>query len=244
MSWYAQWFQEDYEILYSHRNDEQAQHQWTSLCQHLKLDSSALCLDLGCGKGRHLLHAQKDFPNMIGLDLSPWLLKRAFGHHQKLVRSDFEHLPFQKNQLDAIFSFFTSFGYFEPREKNLEVLHQTLELVKDGGYFFLDLFNLQVVANNLSASDIQMRDDRKYTQERYQIGTQICKKITIEKPGQDTQLHFEKVYGFEQIEIEDIFKNSGFELHFIWGDEFGRPYEPKTSPRMSFLFQKMSRLVK
>jgi ubiquinone/menaquinone biosynthesis C-methylase UbiE len=61
------------------------------------LKANGLILDLACGTGRHAVPLSKEGHDMVGLDISPNLLRIAKNHSSsvKLVMADMRRLPFR-----------------------------------------------------------------------------------------------------------------------------------------------------
>ena len=142
MTWYEEWFGEDYLKVYLHRDEDEANSQVDFAEKVLPLKSSWRILDLGCGSGRHALELSQRGYHVTCLDLSSVLLSLAKQKSQgescclRLVRADMRHIPFS-NVFDAVLSFFTTFGYFKKDEENLQTLKSIQEALKPGGYFLM-----------------------------------------------------------------------------------------------------------
>ncbi len=142
--WYLEAFGKWYPVVYQHRDEKEAEKQVNFVYSELKLKENSKILDLCCGYGRHLRFLKQKIPFTIGADLSVDLLKQAkdlFSNKIYLVRCDVRFLPFQSNTFDAVLNLFTSFGYFENDNENIQQIQQVSTVLKPGGYFFLDYLN-------------------------------------------------------------------------------------------------------
>ncbi len=105
----------------------------------------SLLLDLACGYGRHSIDLANRGYQMVGLDLSKPLLRRALGAAQqreldiKFVHGDMRELSF-KGIFDGCFIWDTSLGYFKDRV-NLNVLRGVHRGLKMGGRLLIDVVN-------------------------------------------------------------------------------------------------------
>ncbi|MGL1901235.1 MAG: class I SAM-dependent methyltransferase [Fibrobacterales bacterium] len=241
MEWFERWFQEEYDNIYVNRNDQQATDQVTALLAYLELPKGASIIDIGCGKARHLKELLKNDMSAIGIDLSHYLLKRArelaLPATLPIARADMRNLPFQKKSFDLACSFFTSFGYFATREENFSLLGYFVDMVKPGGYIFLDLMNKDAVLKTLPKKDSQVIDGKKVTQDRTFTGGCVCKEITIEYTPDKVEKYHERVMVFEKEDLYDLFKSVNLSVQTIFGDEKGAPFT-QDSPRMSFVLKK------
>jgi 2-polyprenyl-3-methyl-5-hydroxy-6-metoxy-1,4-benzoquinol methylase len=106
-------------------------------------------LDVGCGTGRHAINlATKGYKNIIGIDLSPGLIKAAREvAKEKNVSIDFRvcdarELPFE-NEFDAALCLCEgAFGLLENDAENYKVLRAVHKALKKHGIFILTTLNL------------------------------------------------------------------------------------------------------
>lgn len=233
--WYAHWFGPRYDALYGHRSPEQAERQVQFLLKTMG-PLQGRVLDLGCGAGRHLAALRKMQQKVFGLDLSAWLLSQAQKQHSPLVRASMSALPFQPSSFEAVFSFFSSFGYFPTKAEDLQILDQMLNLIQIEGFLFLDLPNKAAVVQGLYDSEHEI-DGEQIFQSRRLEGDCVVKKISWHQKDGQVKTYFEKLRLFEQKEMEQILSSRNLEIIEIYGDEHGNTHS-KESPRMSFLARK------
>ncbi len=234
--WFANWFHEKYDRLYPHRSESQAQTQVEAVVGKVNLSKSKPWIDLGCGAGRHLKVLQKNHL-AFGMDLSEYLLKKA--SLKNTTRGDLRYLPFKEESFDAAFSFFTSFGYFESLEADIEVLKEYHRILAPQGIFFLDLMNKSVVLKSLPNENlVELDSGEKVTQTRFFENNQVCKDITWVGPTGETEMFYERVRMYTLDEMKSILDSIGFTILDVIGDEMGSVYDEKTSSRMSVILRK------
>ena len=69
--WYKDWFDtEYYNLLYSHRNFDEAREFVENITNYLKLYPMSKVLDLACGEGRHSLVFYNLGMDVVGVDIS------------------------------------------------------------------------------------------------------------------------------------------------------------------------------
>lgn len=90
-------------------------------------------LDLGCGTGLMMKCAGKYFKKVVGVDVSPKILKQA-KKYGRVVCVDAAHLPFPKNSFNVVAAFATLHHVFKPQE----VFEQAFKVLKNNGCFYSD----------------------------------------------------------------------------------------------------------
>lgn len=243
MTWYKEWFGEDYLKVYYHRDESEAKKHIDFVEEWLPLRKSNLILDLGCGSGRHATELFKRGYKVICLDLSSVLLNLARKRASKercclyFVQADMRYIPFRE-AFDAILSFFTTFGYFKKDEENLQTLKSIEEALNRGGKFFLDYLNKHHVITHLVPQDRRHENGYEIIQERFynQREERIEKKITIKENSQVRE-YFESVRLYSLDEMKNMLTKAGLKLLHCFGDFDGSPFN-RESPRLILLGKK------
>ena len=224
--WYQTWFNQHYSMLYGHRDENQAQHQVSFLMNYLSLPKSACLLDLGCGEGRHLkAFKQLGYTNFWGLDLSHWLLSQN-PFPNRIVQGDMKLIPFLYSQFNLIASFFSSFGYFESKREDIEMLQGVCHCLIPKGYFFLDLANKNVVLNDLVEYNQKTIQGHQVKQSRSYLKSTIIKQIELTSPTGKIYHYQEKLRLYDLFQIQEILHTIGFKIITVFGNEKGESYNP------------------
>lgn len=239
--WFSTWFDSPYyHILYAKRDENEAANFIASLQQTLKLAPGARVLDAACGKGRHAITLEQLGFSVDAFDLSPSNIEAAqvFESPQLLffVHDLREPLPLQ-NEYDAIFNFFTSFGYFDHVSDNQKAFNTLAGGLKAGGVLVLDFFNPTQVLANLVPSETVERQGIAFEIKRWSEAGYLYKSIDFTDKGQ----HFSFV---EKVEL--IAKNAfvayaaqaGFQLVDLKGNYSLESFDEISSPRMIFIWKK------
>lgn len=152
-NWYSKVFNEDYFRTIPKSMPRQSAREARFIIDRLGIESGARVLDLCCGYGRHTIElASKGF-DMVGLDLSMVMLKKALADAQargqaiKFVHGDMRKLTF-KAIFDAIYNVDTSFGYFDELS-NFKVLQGIFNALKPGGVFLIETMNRDFIVDDL-----------------------------------------------------------------------------------------------
>jgi len=230
MTWYKDWFGEDYLKVYPHRDEVEAKKQVNFVARVLDLKPTQKILDLGCGNGRHANELSGRGYHVTCLDLSSVLLSLATGKYGsascciRFVRADMRHIPFA-NAFDSVVSFFTTFGYFKTDAENLQTLKSIETSLKPGGSFFQDYMNKEFVIENLVPYDSRQVNDFEITQERNynRAAERIEKKITLKENG-EVREYFESVRLYTLEEMRDLLSKTSLRLEKTFGDFNGNPF--------------------
>lgn len=227
-AWYERWFNEDYALLYLHRDDEEARLQFELVRGTLGLKPPSRVLDLGCGEGRYsFLFAEAGF-DVLGQDLSPHLIQKAAGKagarkNPVFVRRDMRTI---EGEYDLIVSLFTSFGYFVEAD-NEAVLRSVHRALSEDGAFWLDFLNAHSIFRELTpVAEKTLADGRRVQIERRVEGARIVKKIVF--PG--GEVYEESVRLYTRAELEALFEKTGLRIQGAFGNYEGGEWTPD-SPR-------------
>ena len=218
--WFEDWFNSEYyHLLYQNRSQNEADLFIKNIVRKLKLDPEATVLDLGCGKGRHALKMSSFFNSVHGLDLSKNNIKIANStkkDNMKFFIGDMRNFNLT-TKYDYVFNLFTSFGYFNTIEENLDVLKCAHQQLKKNGHLLVDFLNPDVIRNDKFSSEEKRIDDVHFNIEKCISGNFILKKIKI-KDG-NKQFHFnEKVQLFDLNDFEEMLLKTGYTIHSTFGN--------------------------
>ncbi len=244
MSWYDEWFDDEYVQVYGHRDLAEARRDVAFAERVLALDASQRILDLCCGNGRHLSAlCEKGYTRLVGVDLSLSLLRIAQTSIARracltqVLQADMRRLPFREG-FDAVLNLFTSFGYFETDEENQQVLRSMRGALRPGGRFILDYLNADRVARTLQPRTERIIENRRVIETRIldAQARRINKKIEIHTSG-GVKHYEESVQLYTLQEMQQLFSQASLEVTATYGDFDGRPIDA-TVPRMIFVGRK------
>lgn len=143
MAWYEHIFNEYYIKFDGHGDTKE---ECSYIENLLKIQKGDKILDLCCGYGRHSIELAKRGYIVIGYDLSNILLEKAKADAAitrvdvRFIQGDMRHLPFSA-EFDKVINMFSSFGYFDEDEDNLQVLKVIFTSLKPKGKLLLDQIN-------------------------------------------------------------------------------------------------------
>lgn len=240
MTWFKTWFNTPYyHILYSDRNYEEAEHFISLLTKDLALPKGNKIIDLACGKGRHSIYLNKLGYKVLGVDLS----EESITHNKKFENEtlkfrvhDIRDELSEKNR-DAVFSLFTSFGYFDDIADDKKVFHSVYNALSKGGYFVLDFLNQQYVKNTLVEDAVIEKQGIKFNISKRIENGYVIKDIRFNDHGENHH-YYEKVKLHTLESIEDIAKKQGFRRIKIHGNYHLNDFQLEKSPRCINVFIK------
>jgi SAM-dependent methyltransferase len=247
-NWFEEWFNHPlYLELYSHRDNDEA-----ARCIHtilsitgldLKKPSSLSVLDIACGAGRHALEFARLGYTVTGNDLSPYLLEEA----RKAALKSQLPLKFSccdmrliavNNLYDLVVQLFTSFGYFDLKEDDQLVIKNAYGLLKNDGWYVLDLLNPLHLAKNLVPYSQRSAGELSVIEERAFNGDKITKSMSITSPFGETFTFNESVRLYNEGEIRAMLQKEGFTVASLAGNYLGEPFSANNSPRMMIFSRK------
>ena len=238
--WFETWFDSDYyHLLYSNRDQAEAETFIKNLLEYLKPEPGCRVLDLACGKGRHSLVLANAGLNVLGTDLSPNSIDMA-----KALENDHLHFktgdmrePQGEGEFELVFNLFTSFGYFEKKEENLKTLQSISTSLKRKGRLVIDFMNAEkALANLLPYQEIE-RGNILFHISKNLADKVISKKIQFSDRGQDFQFE-ERVQALTRSDFESYFHKTGFQVLALFGNYRLEAFDPEKSERMIFVVQK------
>jgi SAM-dependent methyltransferase len=201
------------------------------------LEPPGLILDLACGTGRHLIPLSKQGFSLIGLDLSPELLRIAKSqwNQAQVVLADMRFLPFKHEVFAAVISMDTSFGYLPSELDDLLSLKDVKYSLKKGGVLVVDVFNRQHLTkkyNGQSQSKEKEYPSFFLLQNRSVTanGGKLCDKWTVREKS-DGQIrvfqHIARLY--KRSQLQELLENAGFILNKVCGNYGNQEFHSDSS---------------
>ena len=234
MEWFKSWFDSPYyNLLYDHRNHEEARSFIQQLVHELDLPPSASALDVGCGNGRHAIYISELGYNVLGIDLSPSKIEEAKKFESEsltFAQHDMRN-PISEKSFDVIFNLFTSFGYFKNDSEHKHVIELFNQQLNVGGYFVFDFLNIHKAIESLPSAATAAKNGVTFEISKRLEKNHIIKEIQVQE-GEVTQHFCEEVRAFSRQELFNLFQQSGF------GDYNLSPFELLHSERLILIAQK------
>ena len=231
--WFRSWFDSPYyHMLYSHRDDQEARGFLEVLLQKIAPEKNCNILDLACGKGRHSIFLHESGFRVTGIDLSQESIAIARNHEKDGLKFDVMDMrTFKFNQpFDCILNLFTSFGYFQDMEDNLEVLKRVKENLVPGGIFVLDYFNSSSVISGLPAEMSKSCGSISFQTRKFIEDKKVVKEILVNDQNQKFTFQ-ERVQLLTSTEIKEMLNLSGLTPLACYGNYALADFDETTSDR-------------
>lgn len=236
--WYASWFDTPfYHILYRDRDHDEAQSFMDTLTNYLNLPEQGKILDLACGKGRHSMYLNALGYDVTGVDLSENSIAYAKQFENETLHFYVHDMcqPFEQ-KFDAVFNLFTSFGYFENDEDNLNTIKAIKANLNDYGFGVIDFMNSDYVIEHLVPEDSRTIQNIVFKQKRYVKHGYIFKDIQFSYKSEVYSFQ-ERVKALTLEDFESLFEQAGVYLLDVFGDYKLRKFDKNSSERLVMIFK-------
>ncbi len=149
--WWEEMFSEEFLRAIPILSQRQLEREVNFIDDSLGVARGGRILDLACGAGQHAVELAARSYDLVGFDLSQSQLDWAGGLAQErgqrlsFTHGDMRDLAYAE-AFDAIYSWNTSFGFFE-EEKNIDIAQRIFRALRPGGRFLLDVVNRDYVVS-------------------------------------------------------------------------------------------------
>lgn len=236
--WFTSWFNTSYyHILYKDRNDEDAQLFMKNITEFLQLSKETHILDLPCGKGRHSVYLNSLGYKVTGGDLSENSIafaKQFENDRLRFVVKDMRETF--RGRYNVIFNLFTSFGYFETDEEDIQVLQNMKNSFIDQGLIVLDFLNVEKVKQNLVKKEVKEVEGIQFHIEREIKDGFILKHISFSDKGIDHS-YTEHVKYLDLEKFKEYLSCAGLKLLHLFGDYQLSDFNQENSERLILVAQ-------
>lgn len=238
--WFETWFDTHYyHLLYCERDHEEAKAFIHALANEIHLPKGAKVLDLACGKGRHAVTLHELGLNVLGVDLSSQSICEAgkYAVDGLEFRVHDMRKPIENERFFAIFNLFTSFGYFDSLEENLQVLRSIHSMLEDNGYLVLDFMNSSKVLRELVRQESKEIEGISFEIERNYDDSHITKSIRFEDNGEEYFFQ-ERVQALTSEDFFTMLETTKFNVLSTYGDHSLNDFNQELSDRFIIVAQK------
>ncbi len=235
--WPVAFFDDDYLRIYRPQfSPERTAAETKFIADSLALPERAHVLDLACGFGRHAIGMAKLGHQVTGLDFNPKYLEiasedaKAAGAQVAWRAGDMRDLG-PSPVYDGVYSYFTSFGYFEDDE-NERVLAAVARVLRPGRRFLLDLMNRDWVLTHTQQRTWTQRDDGALLMEEtsleYVRSRVISRQILIDPQGGPQVTKEFSLRAYTCAELSALLRRHGFQVRDVWGGVEREPFSSES----------------
>ena len=233
--WPVAFFDEDYLRIYRPQfTPERTAAETRFIAESVKAPAGGDVLDLACGFGRHAIGMAKLGYNVTGLDFNPRYLEiaaadaDAAGVRIDWRTGDMRRLGFDR-AFDAVYSYFTSFGYFDDDE-NEEVLAGIARALRPGGSVLLEMANRDRLLTHPQERTWSQRDDGALLMEEITlewVTSRVISRQHLIDPQGGTQVTKEfSLRTYTCAELSALLRRQGLAVRAVFGGIEGQPYMP------------------
>ncbi len=238
--WFHDWFNSPYyHVLYSNRNQAEAEGFIDKLYVYLQPGANSYALDVACGRGRHAIYLNKKGLDVTGIDLSVSSIQHARRFENNGLRffvHDMRRLYYTA-KFDIALNLFTSFGYFDTEQQHIDALLCINRSLKENGLMVMDYFNTIKILPSITPYINKTIDDILFHISKDVIDSNIIKTIYIDDKGKAFEFK-EIVKAFTLADFEALFKKSGFELIKCFGNYNLEKFNSSVSDRLIMICKK------
>lgn len=213
--WWAAAFGPDYEAVYAHRSDADADAEIAGIFSGL---GDGPIADACCGNGRHLAALRRRGKIALGFDFSADLLRSAAMRPAAagcMARADVRAIPFAANSFSAVLVLFTAFGYFDEAD-NAKTLAGLARLLTVGGSLILDLPEPQRLRAGLIEHSQRTSGGLHIDERRRLEGKRVIKEVRITRSDGSTHAYTESVRLYDAAEMTRLATAAGLEVRACW----------------------------
>jgi SAM-dependent methyltransferase len=205
------------------------------VCKIAGLSEGSSILDAGCGPGRISVELALNKLAVTGVDLiAPFLDAAKESAKDEGVNIDFIQADLRtfttKHKFDAAVNLYTSFGYCDTIEEDVQILRRIAESLKDGGFFIMECLSRENAVRDFIEGEWFERAGKTVLTEFSVEGAWEglrSKWILIDNKDGSRMEHVFVQRLYSAIELKRLMLASGFSSCEIYGDFDFSPYNEK-----------------
>ena len=203
-----------------------------SVCKIAGLSKGARILDAGCGPGRIAVELATRGLEVTGVDLIQSELDAAAesasaeGVDLELIKADLRSFKSEK-KFDCAINLYTSFGYCDTIEEDVQILKSIFDSVRDGGFFILENISREIAIKDFTEGEWFERAGKTVLTDFGVVGAWEGLRshwiLLDNETGERIEHEFiQRLYS--AVELKRIMLGIGFKSAEIYGDFDFSPY--------------------
>lgn len=225
-NWPVAFFDDDYLRIYRPTfTEERTRQEVDFIASTLDLPRGARVLDLACGTGRHAIGMAGRGYQVTGVDFNAHYLEIAAadaaqaGVTARWLQADMRALPFE-GEFDAVYSYFTSFGYFSDVE-NETVIDGVARALAPDGRFMLEMMNRDYLLVHGQQRTWNQRADGALLMEEVSLDLEtsrvLSRQILIDPQGGPQVTKSFALRAYTCGELRALLARYGLHVRSVWG---------------------------
>lgn len=217
MAWYLDFFDMEYAKLFLD-NKEGIEHQLNVVLENIEGENVQTVFEMCCGLGNLSLELAKLAYEVNANDIIPDYIAEAERRKEQLNLkncefdcSDIKTYP-ESKKYDLVLNMYSSFGYEDTKEENIEILKKAYNLLNDKGILVMELYDSEGIIKNFKDKFEHIFDNIVYKREceltphkdfMFQNWTVIENEKVIKQ-------HRSKLWLVKENEMKEALQNVGF----------------------------------
>lgn len=209
----------------------------------LNWEAGKLILDAPCGAGRHSLELARRGYTAIGLDFSDYLLDCAVRDSEALknpvvkprfIRGLMQAMPIKESVFDFAVCLFSSYGYGDTEEDNLEIVKEFARVLRPKGKLVIDVMNRHFIVPRLNKvyesiqSGLTVREERTITDNQRRLHN----LITVKDREGNRRQYLYRPWLFNGWELSWLASRAGLKAVNVYGNFHGDDYHTESERAM------------
>lgn len=231
-------------VMFNQQRLEATPAEVDSVIRLLELSPGAHILDLCCGPGRHALEMARRGFRVTGVDRTSAYLEQARqqaaakGLDIEFVLADMRAFR-RPEAFDGAVNLYTSFGYFEDPDDDLQVIRNLYTSLKPGGRLVMEMMGKEILARIFREWDWHRNEDGTLLLEERKIRDGWdwieTRWILIDRTERGEYTFGHRLYS--GAELAALLREAGFASVTLYGGLAGGPYD-NTAQRLAAVAQK------
>ena len=142
-------------------------------------------------------------------------------------QADMRDIPYE-GVLDAVISWFTSWGFYESDEDDAQVLAAVAGALKPGGRFMLEVANRESIFHRYRDTEWREETDGALVLTRRELdlaGSRNYVTETVIRPDGSRSERWHRVRFYSLTELSRMLTEAGLAVEQTWGGSDGSPYD-------------------
>lgn len=235
MSWYKnEKFWIDYApLMFDQDRLARTEEETEDILRLMKVRDTSEILDVCCGQGRYAIELAKKGHKVTGVDITREYLNKAEKdtREKKLdvnyICEDILHYK-EENRYDCAINMFTSFGFFDDEEDEIQAVKNVYNSLKEGGHYLIDVNGKEIIARDFEdriwfeSGDIKVFLEQKL---HNSFTTLENRWLFFQNGIMREHTFYLRIYS--AVELAQLLGSCGFNEVEIYGDFKGAPYDIK-----------------